>query len=141
MDINPDEKIKPKVIKGYIPKPIGKYDGRDYYSLKEAMEHGFLSYNCRHRLTKYMKGMDIPKPIPASIVNKERKIETNMRAMEREIRHYKEMQSLDKENRQEWVNKSKKMQAIYENYAKKNNMAREKWRTSISRNERQMRLI
>lgn len=141
MDIDPNEKIKPKVIKGYIPKPIGKYDGRDYYSLKEAMEHGFLSYNCRHRLTKYLEGMDIPKPIPASVVNKERKIETNMRAMEREIRHYKEMQSLDKENRQEWVNKSKKMQVIYEDYAKKNNMAREKWRTSISRNERQMRLI
>lgn len=141
MDINPDEKIKPKVIKGYVIKPIGKYDGRDYYSLKEAMEHGFLSYNCRHRVTKYIEGMDIPKPIPASVVNKERKIETNMRAMEREIRHYKEMQTLDKENRKQWINKSKKMQAIYEDYAEKNNMAREKWRTSISRNERQMRLI
>lgn len=141
MDINPDEKIKPKVIKGYVIKPIGKYDGHDYYSLKEAMEHGFLSYNCRHRLTKYMKGMDIPKPIPASVVNKERKIETNMRAMEREIRHYKEMQALDKDNRKEWVNKSKKMQKAYEEYAKKNDMAREPWRTSISRNERQMKLI
>lgn len=141
MDIDPNEKIKPNVVKGYVIKPIGKYDGHDYYSLKEAMEHGFLSYNCRHRVTKYMKGMDIPKPIPASVVNKQRKIETNMRAMEREIRHYKAMQSLDKENRKQWVNKSKKMQAVYDSYARKNNMAREPWRTSISRNERQMRLI
>lgn len=141
MDIDPEAEIKPKVIKGYVIKPIGKYDGRDYYSLIEAMEHGFLSYNCRHRVTKYIEGMDIPKPIPASVVNKQRKIETNMRAMEREIRHYKEMQALDKDNRKEWVNKSKKMQIVYEEYARKNNMAREPWRTSISRNERQIKLI
>ena len=39
------------------PKPIGYTDNNQpYHSLKEAMEHGLFSYNCRHRFIKYEPG-------------------------------------------------------------------------------------
>ena len=39
------------------PKPIGYTDNNQpYYSLRETMEHGLFSYNCRHRFIKYEPG-------------------------------------------------------------------------------------
>ena len=70
------------------PTPIGKIDGKDYYSLKQACENGFLSYNCQHRLIKYYKGI---KPIeyPMVQVNKARDLTIRQRQMENTIRHWK----------------------------------------------------
>ena len=50
----------------------GKIDGIDYYSLADAMSHGFLGYNCRHRLVKYTKGMDMFKEYPPNQIDREK---------------------------------------------------------------------
>ena len=71
--------VKPKqTIKGYI-------DGKPYYSLKEACENGFLSYNCQHRLIAYYKGIHIQK-YDLVKVEKRRNISQHQRYLERQIR-------------------------------------------------------
>lgn len=67
---------------------LGYIDGKPYYSLKQACENGFLSYNCQHRLIKYYKGI---KPIeyPMVQVNKARDLTIRQRQMENTIRHWK----------------------------------------------------
>ena len=122
------------------PKPIGKTpDGKDYYSLKEAMTHGFLGYNCRHRLILYKPGMIMPKEYTANQVSKERSIETTARSLERQIRVAKKKtmlanNSLDRKKYQE---ESKKLQDTYWNYCKEHDYPVAEWRTRVSLNERE----
>ena len=75
------------------PKPIGKIDGKDYYSLLEACNNGFLSYNCQHRLIKYYKGI---APIHYNLVDvkKARDLTIRQRAMENTIRHWKREEAI-----------------------------------------------
>lgn len=122
------------------PKPIGKTpDGKDYYSLREAMIHGFLGYNCRHRLILYKPGMIMPKEYTANQVSKERSIETTARSLERQIRVAKKraLLSSDKEERKKFREKSKKLQDVYWQYCKEHDYPVAEWRTRIALNERE----
>ena len=78
---------------------IGDVDGNKCYSLSEIMDqtdkYGYhnniiCGFNCRHRLIPYKRGSFPPKDYSASQVKRNRKIETNIRAMEREIINLKE---------------------------------------------------
>ncbi|MDE7432769.1 MAG: phage minor capsid protein, partial [Lachnospiraceae bacterium] len=106
---------KQKVDLTYRPRPIGKIDGIDYYSLKDAMLHGFLGYNCRHRLVKYMKGMDLFNEYSANTIAKERGLEERQRYLERKIRKAKEKAALavDPNERRIYVMDSKHYQEEY----------------------------
>ena len=122
------------------PKPIGKTpDGKDYYSLEEAMTHGFLGYNCRHRLILYKPGMIMPKEYTANKVSKERSIETTARSLERQIRVAKKraLLSSDKEERKKFREKSKKLQDVYWQYCKEHDYPVAEWRTRVVINERE----
>lgn len=126
-------------IKNHItPKPIGTLpNGQPYYSLKDAMEHGLFSYNCRHRFIKYEVGTKVPpqyhydpnKESEASLIDKK------MRQMEEEIRKAKERQNLalTPEERRKWQAKSKALQKKYDEFAKAHGRVRNDWRTSIGR--------
>lgn len=46
-------------------------------------------YNCRHKLSPYKPGQK-PVEIPAAVIDKQRRIEAEQRAMERQLRVYKE---------------------------------------------------
>ena len=129
-------------IKNHIvPKPIGyTKDNQPYYSLKEAMEHGLFSYNCRHRFIKYEPGIKVPKQYPYD-PNKESAsslIDKEMRQLEQNIRRAKERQilALTPKERKKWQAKSKRLQAEYDVFCKKHNRVRNDWRTSIGVVER-----
>ena len=123
----------------YTPKVKGTIDGKDYYSLADAFNHGFLGYNCRHHLIAYKKGMTPPKQYEARKVENERNKELNIRQMERQIRTAKRkaMLASNKEERKKWTEASKALQDTYWDYCKKNNYAVAEWRTRISLNERE----
>ena len=71
----------PKII-GHTP------DGKPYYSLKQACENGFLSYNCQHRLVKYYKGANPPIYDIDDVADK-RNLTTTQRVLENRVRQYK----------------------------------------------------
>ena len=131
---------------------LGYIDGKPYYSLKQACENGFLSYNCQHRLIKYYKGI---KPIeyPMVQVNKARDLTIRQRQMENTIRHWKRKERLSdrvlKVNRTnpltgeqeqfteyEWnVLNSKLWQEKYRNFSRDNGLPIYEWRTRITEYE------
>ena len=123
------------------PKPIGYTENNQpYYSLRETMEHGLFSYNCRHRFIKYEPGAKVPKQYPYN-PNKESAsslIDKQMRQMEQNIRRAKERQTLalTPKERKKWQAKSKRLQAEYDAFCKKHNRVRNDWRTSIGVVER-----
>ena len=125
-------------IKGYTPKPIGKVDGIDYYSLDDAIQHGFLGYNCRHRMIAYRKGMDAPKQYSAKFVDIERKREQELRYLENQIRHAKRDYLLtdDKEQRKDLLSRSKALQEAYEDKCNRYRYPIAEWRTRVSLDER-----
>lgn len=130
---NTENHITPKQ-KGTLP------DGQPYYSLREAMECGLFSYNCRHRLIKYEAGVKVPKQYGYN-PNEESKsslIDQHMRQMEQNIRRAKERQTLalSAKERAKWQEKSKALQKKYDEFCKKNNRVRNDWRTVIGRQER-----
>lgn len=120
------------------PKPIGKVDGIDYYSLDEAINYGFLGYNCRHNLIPYQKGMYIPKNIPQNRVEKERNLEIVQRRLECKVRDAKlhEITAVSKEERQKAIADSKAYQAKYDEFCKKNGLVKYEWRCRITKEER-----
>lgn len=138
MDVDPNSTFKQNVDLSYVPTPIGKIDNIDYYSLKDAMLHGFLGYNCRHRLIKYTKGMNLFREYPASQIERERKLELKQRSFERNIRLAKKnsMLAVTKEDRHKWTTVSKQLQNDYSKFCDKNNLTRMEWRTRITREER-----
>ena len=75
------------------PNIIGYIDGKPYYSLLQACENGFLSYNCQHRLIKYYKGAS-PIEYSNSSVKKARELTIKQRSMENTIRHWKRKERL-----------------------------------------------
>ena len=137
-DENYTEK-KPILLGKNHLKPIGHIDGKPYYSLKEAISHGLLGYNCRHRLIQYKKGMETPKPIPEKEITKERDIEMQQRELERKVRYCKKKQALAQNpaERKKWVNQSKLWQKKYDDFCRQHNLVIEKWRCSITENERE----
>lgn len=72
---------------------LGYIDGKPYYSLLQACENGFLSYNCQHRLIKYYKGAS-PVKYDTISVKKARNLTIRQRQMENTIRHWKRKERL-----------------------------------------------
>lgn len=117
---------KPKqTIKGYI-------DGKPYYSLKEACENGFLSYNCQHRLIAYYKGIHIQE-YDLLKVEKKRNISQTQRGMERQIRNLRTRLVLATDEQEEKVvrKKLKSWKKKYATFCETNNVPRYDWRTKI----------
>lgn len=141
-----DIDISTRDMNGYDPaktkakcKPINKdlwIDGRETYSLKDAIECGFLSYNCQHRVVAYAKGVNAPKYDAVTVENK-RNISQTQRALENEIRKAKQEQILlTGKDRQLAAKRSKKLQNQYEQFCKDNKVPYYKWRTQITEVER-----
>jgi hypothetical protein len=124
LDVEPNSKFIQNVDLKYQPTPKGKIDGIDYYSLADAMRYGFLGYNCRHRLVKYTKGMDLFKEYPAKRIEKERNLELKQRQLERKIRKCKHEASMavTPEDRKKWTEKSKEYQKEYHDYCHSNGL-------------------
>ena len=117
---------KPKqTIKGHI-------DGKPYYSLKEACENGFLSYNCQHRLIAYYKGIHIQK-YDLFQVEKRRNVSQKQRGMERHIRSLRtQLELATEEQEQKLLRKKIKVSAEkYAQFCETNNVPRYDWRTKI----------
>ena len=72
---------------------LGHIDGKPYYSLLQACENGFLSYNCQHRLIKYYRGAS-PVQYDTVSVKKARNLTIRQRQMENTIRHWKRKERL-----------------------------------------------
>ena len=114
-----------QTIKGYI-------DGKPYYSLKEACENGFLSFNCQHRLIAYYKGIHIQQ-YDLVKVEKRRNISQTQRGMERQIRDLRTRLVLATDEQEEKVLR-KRIKSQKEKYAKfceSNGVPRYDWRTKI----------
>ena len=121
---------KPKqTIKGYI-------DGKPYYSLKEACENGFLSYNCQHRLVAYYKGIHLQQYNLVDI-KKKRNIASGQRYLERRIRNVRTelALTLDPVKQKELKSKIREMNKGYKQYCKDNNVGIFDWRTKLTPNE------
>ena len=118
--------VKPKqTIKGYI-------DGKPYYSLKEACENGFLSYNCQHRLIAYYKGIHIQK-YDLVKVEQRRNISQKQRYLERQIRLYRTRLELavDDAEKKALKKQIKQLKDDYAQFCSDNNVPRYDWRTKI----------
>lgn len=138
-----------QTIKGYI-------DGKPYYSLREACENGFLSYNCQHRLIKYFKGARPPQYEMVTIQTK-RDLTTRQRNMENTIRKYKRRQVLSNKNvsmrrknpytdeyqdfKEREYNQlmSKYWQEKYRTFSKDNGLPIYEWRLRITEAERSIK--
>ena len=72
---------------------LGYIDGKPYYSLLQACNNGFLSYNCQHRLVKYYKGAR-PKEYDFVKVKQQRNLTAIQRNMENTVRRYKRREVL-----------------------------------------------
>ena len=112
-------------IKGYI-------DGKPYYSLKEACENGFLSYNCQHRLIAYYKGIHIQQYDMVK-VEKKRNISQTQRYLERNIRQLRTRMELatNEEQRKMFHKEVIQLQREYKEFCKSNNVPIYEWRTKI----------
>lgn len=134
-----DVKIGKEIQHGE-PIPKGKMpDGKNYYSLKEAMEKGFLGYNCRHRIIEYKSGMIMPKQYTENQINKERNIEQTARSLERQIRNAKKKSMLANNtlDRKKYQEQSKMLQDTYWDYCKDHDYQVAEWRTRVAINERE----
>lgn len=118
--------VKPKqTIKGYI-------DGKPYYSLKEACENGFLSYNCQHRLIAYYKGIHL-QTYDFVKVEQRRNISQNQRYLERQIRYLRTRLELavTDEEKKIYRQQVKQLKSDYAQFCSDNNVPRYDWRTTI----------
>jgi hypothetical protein len=133
-------------------KPLPKeewVDGIPTYSLKTAVECGFLSYNCQHRLIKYYKGLKAPK-YSLIEVEKKRNLTTYQRALENKIRQTKMIETISGRNsevlrknpfthemeRMSASDYSKLLQEKYKQYCENNNLVQYTWRLRITKEER-----
>jgi hypothetical protein len=118
--------VKPKqTIKCYI-------DGKPYYSLKEACENGFLSYNCQHRLIAYYKGIHL-QTYDFVKVEQRRNISQNQRYLERQIRYLRTRLELavTDEEKKIYRQQVKQLKNDYAQFCSDNNVPRYDWRTQI----------
>ena len=134
-------------------KILGYIDGKPYYSLLEACNNGFLSYNCQHRLIKYYKGVKPPER-DFITVQKNRNLTATQRNMENTVRKYKRRQTLstpgviikrknpytgiEEEFKERDYNilMSKYWQERYRDFSKANDLPTYEWRLRITQTER-----
>ena len=113
----------------------GSIDGRQYIPIEEVADNvtvrgkrdpsrvyaaGLFSYNCRHTMTEYEEGQNI-EVIPDDVIERQRKIETEQREREREIRAMKEKYLLLRELRDASGDKNlqPELTALYKGYIAK----------------------
>lgn len=120
------------------PTPIGKIDGNNYYSIKEALSYGFLGYNCRHRLIPYTSGMNLPPQYKSVSRGHQEAIGIQQRRMERNVRNCKINEALasSTNERKYWIARSLEEQGLYRSFCSRHKLVREDWRCSITREER-----
>ncbi len=106
-------------------------DGRKYVPLETATDvyyttkagktykNGLLGFNCRHKLYEYVPGMGIPKVSKAE-QQKENKLNTKQRAMEKSVREWRMKAELNKDagNTSAFFNAQKKASEAYARYRK-----------------------
>ena len=111
---------------------IGYIDGKPIYSLKQACENGFLSYNCQHRLVAYYKGAR-PKQYNLVEVEKRRNLSQTQRYLERRIRQARARQEIavTPEAQLDMANIVKDMEKQYRKFSKDNKLPVFTWRTEI----------
>lgn len=110
-----------------------KKGGYEVYSLRSIMDetdkYGYknniiVGFNCRHRLIPYHEGSVPPKKFSHRVMSKERKINAELRAMEREIRATKRQSAMYNEFDGRTASMlSKKAEALtkaYKKYASEN---------------------
>lgn len=144
--------------KGHQPNQdiIGYIDGKPYYSLLQACNNGFLSYNCQHRLIKYYKGVKPPEN-DFITVKKNRNLTAIQRNMENTVRKYKRRETLSdnkiivyKKNPytgefQEFKERdynilmSKYWQERYSQFSNSHNLPQYRWRLRITQAERNVK--
>ena len=118
------------------PRVLGHIDGKPYYSLLEACENGFLSFNCQHRLIKYYKG--IKPPVYSAIqINGLRNATIRQREMENTIRHWKRREKIatTPEDRANAIAHSKEWQQKYADFSRIHGLPRYEWRCRITEYE------
>lgn len=115
---------------------LGHIDSKPYYSLLEACENGFLSFNCQHRLIKYYKGVKPPQ-YSIKTVDRLRNETIRQRAIENYIRKYKRREKIadTPQEREQAIAKSKEWQKRYEQYCNSHGLPRYEWRTRITQYE------
>ncbi len=143
--------------KGFKPNQdiLGYIDGKPYYSLLQACQNGFLSYNCQHRLIKYYKGAKPPETDFVT-VHKNRNMTAIQRNMENTIRKYKRRQALSNKNvtlkrknpftgkmeefkeRDYNILMSKYWQERYSAFSQKYGLPEYRWRLRITQSEREV---
>ena len=135
---------------------VGYVDGKPYYSLLQACENGFLSYNCQHRLIKYYKGIKTQERNFIE-VSKQRNLTAIQRNMENTIRKYKRREVLSNKGvtlkrknpytdeveefteREYNILMSKYWQERYSKFSSDNNLPEYRWRTRITTTERSIK--
>lgn len=132
------------------PLPQSEWvDNVPTYSLKTAIECGFLSYNCQHRLIKYYKGVKAPQ-YDLITVEKKRNLTSYQRALENKIRKTKLIEKVNGRNypierknvftgemqQMTAVEYSKMLQNKYEDFCQKNGLVQYTWRLRITMEER-----
>lgn len=110
-----------------------KKDGNAVYSLRSIMSkvdrYGYKNniingFNCRHRLIPYAEGSKPPKKFPKKVMERERQINSTLRAMERDIREAKRKAILynefDRRKADLYAKQAKELTKAYKAYAKAN---------------------
>lgn len=124
---------------------VMKVDGHWVYSLTDIMaqkdKYGYnnniiCGFNCRHYLKPYTPGSAAPKQYDSVDIDRMRKINTDLRALERRIRFYKEQESLynvkgDKINAIKSRNKARVLTKVYVDTCQKYGFAVQEYRIKI----------
>lgn len=131
---------------------LGHIDGKPYYSLREACENGFLSFNCQHRLIKYYKGVK-PPIFAVKEVSRLRDATIRQRNMENTIRKWKRQEKIadsklvvtrtdpftnqeeEMTEREYTILMSKYWQQRYRDFSEQQGLPRYEWRTRITQYE------
>lgn len=112
-----------------------KINGQQVYCLNEIInqvdKYGYknniiVGFNCRHHLIEL--GKEEPNKYSKKDIKEQRKINTNLRAMERKIRYLKQKALLleecsDKKGAKMYLDKAKELTEVYKRYAEKNGYA------------------
>ena len=130
----------------YIPLTEATNNPKDEYKTNAGVvyQNGCITgFNCRHRLIPYKPNM-IPDVIPASVIDRRRKIEHKQRAYEREIRYQKRLgiqkQGIDDAAAQKAWKRAKSLNKRYKSFCKRNEVAFFPDRTKVLDDERTFKL-
>ena len=144
------EKWQGKLVSLTLPSRLSdfrvmKVDGHWVYSLTDIMaqkdKYGYnnniiCGFNCTHYLKPYTPGSSAPKQYDSVDIDRMRKVNTDLRAIERRIRFYKEQEqiALTQNNRVEGIkarNKARILTKIYEDTCNKYGFAQQLYRIKI----------